>query len=446
MEIKRGKFAGFSRRCKATVLIITIWVVFVLASLVIVLSQFMRVEAGVAANYISFVKAQQIAEGAIDYIIAHESAESESGISYTSDPYEALPVGDGYFWVLRPNLSDDKNYDFGVVDESAKINLNSAPVDMMLKLPLMTSELANSIKDWRDSDEEITAGGAENEYYLLLDEPYYCKNDQLESVEEVLLIKGASVDYIFGEDYNRNGILDDNENDSDQSKPSDNGNGNLDAGFYNYVTVFSYESAGGGGEGGGLINVNDSESMEQLSTLIEDVVGASYFQTMANIRTRRNYENLLELYYTSMMKYDDFAEIIGQLTTGDEEERPGLININTAPEEVLLCLPGLEQGDVDEIIKQRDKSETDSSNILWITEALDQAKATAIANNITTTSSQFSADIVATTSNGRAFCRFFVVIDMAGDSPRVIYKQPLNHLGWPLDPEIREKLRNGKEI
>lgn len=444
MRVKDLKFAGVSRRYRATVLIITIWIVFVLASLVIVLAQFIRVEAMASANYISFVKAESIANGAINYIIAYESSQGESEVSYTSDPYEAMPVGDGYFWVLKPNLSDDKNYDFGVVDESAKVNLNSAPVEMMLKLPFMTAELANSIKDWRDSDEEITSGGAENEYYLLLGEPYFCKNEQLESIEEVLLIKGATVDYIFGEDYNRNGILDDNENDADRSQPSDNSNGTLDAGFFNYVTVSSYESGGGGDES--KINVNDSQSLEQLSDMIEEVVGDDYFEIMSNIRTRRNYDNLIELYYSSLMEYDDFAQIVGKLTTSGDEEQPGLININTAPEEVLLCLPGLEQSDVDAIIQEREDDESDGANMLWITKALDQEKATAIGSDITINSSQYSADIVAATSDGRAFCRFFVVIDMAEASPRVIYKQPLNHLGWPLDPKILENLRNGNEI
>ena len=40
----------------------------------------------------------------------------------------------------------------------------------------MTSELAASIIDWRDEDSEISTGGAEDEYYLLLSEPYNCKN------------------------------------------------------------------------------------------------------------------------------------------------------------------------------------------------------------------------------------------------------------------------------
>ena len=122
----------------------------------------------------------------------------------------------------------------------------------------MTAELAASIIDWRDEDSEISPGGAEDEYYLLLSEPYNCKNSELETVDEILLIKGASEELLYGEDTNLNGILDDNENDGDLSDPDDNRNGRLDTGFYDYVTVYSVEE-----------NV-DSEGGE-LETLITDM-------------------------------------------------------------------------------------------------------------------------------------------------------------------------------
>ena len=70
---------------------------------------------------------------------------------------------------------------------------------MLLKLPDMTTELAASIVDWRDGDSEVSPGGAESEYYLLLSDPYYCKNGPFETIEEFLLIKGASSELLFGE-------------------------------------------------------------------------------------------------------------------------------------------------------------------------------------------------------------------------------------------------------
>ena len=41
-----------------------------------------------------------------------------------------------------------------------------------MKLPNMTDEIAWSIVDWIDPDEEPNAGGAESEYYSTLPHPY----------------------------------------------------------------------------------------------------------------------------------------------------------------------------------------------------------------------------------------------------------------------------------
>ena len=160
---------------RGTVLIVVIWIVLILASLVIVLSHYVRVEAVAASNYTSLVKAEAVANGAIQYIFAMLADQEQSQVAYES-PYEAVQVGEGYFWVLRPNLSGDGNYDFGLREEAGKINLNEVSLEILLKLPGMTSELANSIIDWRDENEEVSTGGAENEYYLLLSDPYQCKN------------------------------------------------------------------------------------------------------------------------------------------------------------------------------------------------------------------------------------------------------------------------------
>lgn len=431
-------------RSRGTVLIVVIWIVLILASMVIVLAHFVRVEAVAASNYTSMVKADAVANGAIQYVLAMLASQDQSQVSYESSPYEAIQVGEGYFWVLKPNLSDDSNYEFGPTDEAGKVNLNEASLETLLKLPAMTSELANSIIDWIDENEEVTTGGAENEYYLLLPNPYQCKNAPLETIEETILIKGGSSELLYGEDTNRNGILDWNENDGDTAMPPDNSNGRLDAGFFNYVTIHSYET--NSAQGQQLINVSQNSNRGQLTELLTEKFGEEKaLQIIAPIRLRQ-FSSLIEFYYFLGLEYEEFAEIIDRLTTTDNEQIVGRININTAPEEVLLCLPQLEQSDVDALIQQRSQTSTQTDNILWITKVLEQDKSQAIGPYITARSMQYSADIVAVSDDGRAFSRYYVIIDTAGGSPKIIYKQCLHNSGWPLDPEILVSLRNGEEI
>ena len=167
-----GNIPAFRKGENGSVLIVTIWIVLVLAGLVLVFSRSMRVEAIASANQLSSLKADEIAMGAVTFIRTRLNEDDITLRLEGETPYEAIQMGDGYFWLLRPNYTDDRSYYYGIRDEAAKINLNNATYEMLLKLPNMTSELAASIIDWRDADSDLTQGGAEDEYYLLLDEPY----------------------------------------------------------------------------------------------------------------------------------------------------------------------------------------------------------------------------------------------------------------------------------
>jgi type II secretory pathway component PulK len=432
----------FQRCCRTngTILIVTIWVVLVLAGLALVFARSMRVSAAIAANHVASLEAECIADGAANYAKAKLIASKQDGASVLtdSDSYRGMQVGDGYFWLLRPNLEDDRQLDYGLTDEAGKINLNSASEEMLLKLPGMTAELAASIIDWRDADGEITPGGAEDEYYLMLPQPYNCKNAPLETVDEILLIKGASKELLYGEDTNLNGLLDNNENDS-------NRNGRLDAGFYNYVTVYSAE-ANVDAQGNRRININNAGSRADLQSALQKVVSQDRaLEIMDRVPTNPSYSNILQFYYATGMKADEFSQIADRLTTPDKDILTGLVNVNTAPKAVLLCLPGLEDSDVEAMLSRR-SSGKGLDSVAWVTEVLSQEKAVAVGSYITTRSFQYSADIVAIAGNGRAYKRYRAVFDTRGDEPQLVYWKSLTHLGWPLDPEIVAALRKGESL
>jgi hypothetical protein len=119
--------------------------------------------------------------------------------------------------------------------------------------------------------------------------------------------------------------------------------------------------------------------------------------------------------------------------------------VNTASKEVLLCLPGLEESDVDALLSYRNSAE-ELESIAWVTEVLDQEKAVAIGSYITTRSFQYSADIVSVAGTGRAYKRYHVVFDTREDVPRILNWKSLTELGWPLDREIVTTLRSGRTL
>jgi hypothetical protein len=146
--------------------------------------------------------------------------------------------------------------------------------------------------------------------------------------------------------------------------------------------------------------------------------------------------------------------------------------LNTAPSQVLMCLPGIQQGDADTIVASRpsnsggigtaggtglttsSNSSSSSSNtspnattpntdLTWLFQAVQPQTAASIGPYITTRSFQYSADIVAVSGDGRAFRRVRIVVDARSSPPVIIYRKDLTSSGWPLPPDIRTSMRQG---
>jgi general secretion pathway protein K len=102
-------------------------------------------------------------------------------------PRTNVPLGAGHF-------------SYRITDEEARLNLNTSPPDrverLLQGLGLEKSErdtINDSLQDWRDPNEDHRANGAESEdYYLKLPLPYRSKNANLDSITELLQIKGVT--------------------------------------------------------------------------------------------------------------------------------------------------------------------------------------------------------------------------------------------------------------
>ena len=130
---------GHNYKTEGTILIVTIWIVLVLAGLALVFARSIRVAAIVGANHVASLEAECIASGASEYVVAKlaTSTEEETSILMDSQPYEAMQLGEGYFWILHSNLEDESEFDYGLTDESGKINLNSQNFKSQLRQHIM---------------------------------------------------------------------------------------------------------------------------------------------------------------------------------------------------------------------------------------------------------------------------------------------------------------------
>jgi len=194
------------------------------------------------------------------------------------------------------------------------------------------------------------------------------------------------------------------------------------------------------------VNVNQAGTRELSNVLRNSVSQERLGDIVQRARLGRPFENILDFYFRTGMTMEEFGPVADRLTTRRDRSVRGLINVNTAPGKVLLCLPGLEESDVSALMSARSADNADTDSIAWVANALPQAKAVGIGSFITTQSYQFSADIVSVCGNGRAFRRCRIVVDAQQSPPRVIYRQNLTSLGWPLAPEILGQLRSGTPV
>ena len=155
---------------------------------------------------------------------------------------------------------------------SSNISTSSAstntPEGRLQMIPGMTAELADAILDFIDSDETARESGCESEYYESLTPPYPAKNSPLDSLDELLLVRGVTLGLLYGEDANRNGVLDPNENDGDVSSPPDNQDGVLQMGWSAYLSVFGREK-NLQSDGTPRININGNDLATLYDTLEE---------------------------------------------------------------------------------------------------------------------------------------------------------------------------------
>ena len=104
----------------------------------------------------------------------------------------------------------EENFGAGVfrvrlVDEGGKININRVNEEALRRIltnlgldDQRRDMLVDSIMDWRDPDDLHRINGAENEYYSIQSPSYSAKNGPLDSVEDLLWIRGMTAELFFG--------------------------------------------------------------------------------------------------------------------------------------------------------------------------------------------------------------------------------------------------------
>jgi general secretion pathway protein K len=150
--------------------------------------------------------------------IVKASAANESTSSpRQEDPdAEQTPVQEGlgeekivqdFDIVNRTNIElENGSITYTIRDENGKISINSASKNILDKLLQLSgvedkierSTISDSILDWIDTDKNHRLNGAEDDYYRKQSPPYHAKNGPIETIDELLKIRGITEEILYG--------------------------------------------------------------------------------------------------------------------------------------------------------------------------------------------------------------------------------------------------------
>jgi len=475
-------------------------------------SELMLQEYAAAQSALRATQAKALADSGVYYaaaLLADKTAITGTlnGNSYNNESaFGAKQVSGGEgqrtgrFSIVAPYLpgeeSSSQSFRYGVSDESGKININAlvkldtsgeVAYGILMKLPNMTEEAADSIVDWIDANEDPRTNGAESQTYSGLQPAYRCKNGPLDSIEELLLVRGVTPQLLFGADRNRNGVQDSGEDDGSGWTP----------GWASYLTIYSREK-NVDSEGTARIFLNEttlSTSYDALTTALgqpladfivlyrtqsvdapmgnnpigeaseADVAAAVKAALESTAAPRRSissrYSLISAVVYLTIGKgqmqktvqvlspladegklRELLPTLLDKTTTQRGDELPARINVLSAPREVLACLPGLEDAEVQALVDSRPQQDTpqqgagNKTDATFTTPAwmlldakIPAPKMQALERYVTARTQVYRVQSLGYFDNGGPVARVEAVFDTNDGRPRILMWRDLSELG-----------------
>jgi len=368
----------------------------------------------------------------------------------------------------------------------------------LLVIPGMTEAIIDAVLDALDSDSESRPGGAELADYESSGISNAIPDGPFDSIDQLLQVQGVTPALFYGEDANRNGLLDPNEDDGSDLPPTDNADGILGLEWLDYFTTSSREGETTP-EGDAKINLNQGQ-MTELYDAVEAELGAEAADFIVGYRlagteyAQKAFDspkvdvtdisrNGIDLTVVPAWQFTSVYELIGgttnevkmvsgsnetfespwpndattllsmlpQLedlfTTTDDAWIEGRININQARNEVLQAIPLIPIDAPDTIVAARPPvSMQDSSSSamsrrtsaawLVVESIVDLETLRQIGPWITTGGDVFTVQSIGRYDEGGPSVRLEAMIDATEYPPKITFVRNLTHLGAAYPPSL----------
>jgi len=202
------------KESKGIALILTILMVGLIVVLTLQFNTSMRSNLFAAANLSDGIKLGCIARSGFNGACALLHEDRSSG---NVDTLQELWAQSGVLSENAAILFDEGRVSVRIMDLSGRIQINQlvdqngqyndAQKGLLLRFlsspefgldPEAAENIVDALKDWIDSDNEVTRFGAEDSYYQALEVPYPCKNAPVEFLEELQFVRGVTKELLYG--------------------------------------------------------------------------------------------------------------------------------------------------------------------------------------------------------------------------------------------------------
>jgi len=421
---------GKNARQRGYVLIIVLVVCLGLVSMTLLFAHAMAMAYRGSETDIAGRQADRAIEGAVQYAeYLMQNVQTPGYLLPDPTLYQSgtVPVGDATFWFIGDPATSGSSAGtntpaFGLMDEASKLNINTASLAMLENLPNMTQNLAQAIVTWRTSGTSTTSSSASTGASSSTPSSKGGPFESIYELAQVCMVDGDDISILYGNDTNLNHVVDANEDSGGQYNP----------GIYEYVTAFSREP---NTMADGTKRLNVTAPSAALTQLLETKFGTTRGRQIARQTAGEPIRSVLEYYVRSGMTAAEFAQISDYLTMSNGNYAVGLVNVNTASEAVLECIPGITQQLADQLISTRTGQTTPATNLAWVVPILGRPVSFQAGPYLTAKTYQVTADIAAVGPNGRGYRRTQFVIDGSTGTPQVVYRHNMASLGWALGPD-----------
>jgi DNA uptake protein ComE-like DNA-binding protein len=373
---------------RGSILVGVLWCMVLLSVLVIGVLHTARMDLMAVKNYGDRVQAHYLALAGVerakaliyqDLLARQGAARNHTGALY-NDPkdFQDVSLGRGKFQVFRRAPQEEGGgLVYGISDEESRLNLNTASQSELTNLTGMTPDILSAIVAWKGGGQTSARTNADTDYYLSLRPPYLPRNGPFQTVRELLMVRGVTSELLLGNDYNQNGFLDGGEDPSDQGPPGSKPPPPPQPGWSVLLTVTGTDkNVNASGKDRVNAQTADETALAAVAGITQPIARA-----IVSCRRQNQLQSLDDLLNVTAQNQNQgggnangaggrnpqagarqpggqngsgnsgspvisqelLEQIADDVTVADQTDQTGLININTAGVDVLICLPGVER-------------------------------------------------------------------------------------------------------